>query len=121
LEAWDGARLSDLHIKQDKLTRAEAQLTAEVEVVAAEDTEATLSVERVAKAFATVARVEIKLHAGVNQITLPFALSNPQLWWPNGLGAQPLYTFHARLSVNGVQLDQATTRVGLRSLELRQQ
>jgi beta-mannosidase len=121
LEAWDGARLSDLHIKTDQLTRTEAQLTAEVEVVAAEDTEATLSVERVAKGVATVARAEVKLHAGVNQFALPYAILNPQLWWPNGLGAQPLYTFRARLSVNGVQIDQATTRVGLRSLELRQQ
>src|SRR5205085_4206833 len=121
LEAWDGARLSDLHIKQDELTHDKAQLTAEVEVVATQETDATLSVERVAKDHATVARAQVKLHAGVNQIALPYALLNPQLWWPNGLGAQLLYTFRARLLVGGVQLDQTTTRVGLRSLELRQQ
>ena len=121
LEAWDGARLSDLHIKQDELMRDKAQLTAEVEVLAAQEAEATVSVERVAKDFSTVVRAGVKLHAGVNQIALPYTIPNPQLWWPNGLGAQPLYTFRARLSVGGAQLDQATTRVGLRTLELRQQ
>src|SRR5205085_2171251 len=104
LEAWDGARLSDLHIKQDELTHDKAQLTAEVEVVATQETDATLSVERVAKDHATVARAQVKLHAGVNQVALPYALLNPQLWWPNGLGAQSLYTFRARLLVGGVQL-----------------
>jgi len=121
LEAWDSARLSDLHIKQDELTRDQAQLTAAVEVVAAQDMEATLSIERVAKDHATVARAQVKLHAGVNQFALPYVIYQPQLWWPNGLGAQPLYRFSARLFVGGVQIDQATTRVGLRSLELRQQ
>ena len=44
----------------------------------------------------------------------------PQLWWPNGLGAQPLYTFRADLigeNITEVQ-DSQTLRIGLRSMKL---
>ncbi len=43
------------------------------------------------------------------------------LWWPNGLGSHPLYNFRARILINGVPVDQLSTRTGLRSLELRQE
>ena len=40
------------------------------------------------------------------------------MWWPNGLGAQPLYTFRARSIVKGRTTDEKTTRTGLRTLRL---
>ena len=40
-------------------------------------------------------------------------IENPQLWWPNGLGEQPLYTVEVTLG-NG--LDSWCRRVGLRTL-----
>jgi beta-mannosidase len=46
---------------------------------------------------------------------------NPQLWWPAGMGPQKLYTLRARLIVNNRPSDELSTRVGLRTLELRQQ
>lgn len=46
-------------------------------------------------------------------------LDHPQLWWPNGMGAQPLYTLNLTLlSPNGVELDSLTRRIGLRQIEL---
>ena len=40
-------------------------------------------------------------------------IENPQLWWPNGLGEQPLYTVEVTLG-NG--LDSWCRRIGLRTL-----
>ena len=45
-------------------------------------------------------------------------VKNPQLWWPNGLGEQSLYTVKASLWDDGNCVDEQTKRIGLRTLEL---
>ena len=40
------------------------------------------------------------------------AIQNPQLWWPNGLGDQPLYRVTVRLAAG----DTRTWRIGLRTM-----
>jgi len=43
-------------------------------------------------------------------------IDDPQLWWPAGYGAQPLYTVTVSLMVNGAEADVWTGRIGLRTL-----
>jgi beta-mannosidase len=119
LVVWDDARIEDLHIKQNKLSKETADLTAVVEVVASNSVEATLEIENLNDKKSVATRA-IKLNSGVNKIELDFALKNPRLWYPVGLGEQALYNFKAKLSVNKKQIDQQTKRTGLRNLELRQ-
>jgi len=120
LEAWDNARLADLHIVSREIRADVANLTAEVEVIAAAHTDATIVVDNLTDK--TVAsRRHISLTPGTNRVALNVAIPHPALWWPNGLGAHPLYTFKARLLINGKPLDEMTKRTGLRALELRQQ
>jgi len=45
-------------------------------------------------------------------------VSEPQLWWPNGMGSQPLYTVKAEIWKDGQVADSMTKRVGLRTLRL---
>lgn len=45
-------------------------------------------------------------------------IANPQLWWPNGHGDQPLYTLTVELLELGVVVDTWTRRIGLRTIEL---
>jgi beta-mannosidase len=120
LEAWDDARLASLHVLQNHLDKDAAQLTAEVEVESSGATHAVVLVEdpsdkRVA------ARQTFKLSPGTNRFALKLSVPSPQLWWPAGLGAQKLYTLRARLVSGGKVSDELSTRVGLRTLELRQQ
>ena len=52
--------------------------------------------------------------------TLPLVLEEPELWWPNGLGKQSLYTLTVEL-VDGNSneiIDVWQKRIGLRNLEL---
>ena len=42
-----------------------------------------------------VGRRAVKLAPGKNRVSLDFVVNRPRLWWPNGLGAQPLYDFRA--------------------------
>ncbi len=120
LEAWDTARVEDLHLLAKKVTPAAATMTVGVEVVADKSSRATIIVENVTDK-SRVGRREVDLTPGVNRVLLDFVITRPRLWWPNGLGAQPLYTFKARLLIDGQTTDEVTTRTGLRSLELRQE
>jgi beta-mannosidase len=45
-------------------------------------------------------------------------ISQPQLWWPNGQGEQPLYDVYLELWSAGRRLDTWTRRIGLRTIEL---
>ena len=45
-------------------------------------------------------------------------VKNPELWWPNGLGKQPLYTVEITLSQAGQTVDSKILKIGLRSLKL---
>ncbi len=120
LEAWDDARIGDLHIAQKQVTAAAARLKAEVEVVADAEVDATVVLDNLTSRT-VAAQSKVKLTKGVNRVPLDFVIQRPALWWPNGLGAHPLYGFRARLLLGGRLADEARTRTGLRSLELRQQ
>jgi len=120
LEAWNEARIEDLHILPKQVTAAAASVTAEVEVMADSSASATIIIENLTdKGIA--AKREVSLTTGSNRVALEFVVPHPALWWPNGIGAHPLYSFKARLLINGKPIDETTTRTGLRSLELRQQ
>ena len=45
-------------------------------------------------------------------------LGKPKLWWPNGLGEQPLYRLDLRL-IGAQAMDTVSTRFGVRTLELQ--
>jgi beta-mannosidase len=50
-----------------------------------------------------------------------FEIQSPKLWWPNGQGAQPLYTAQITLvDDQGQTLDKSTTRFGIKTVEIIQ-
>jgi beta-mannosidase len=128
LIAWDGLRIDNFHIRQQKITKDEAELSAEFDIVSGINTEASLAVSHsLAPCTRCPPDAEQKVHldAGSNHLVIPFRISNPSLWFPNGYGPQTLYKFSATLSLpNGKKSaveDSAELRTGLRSLELRRE
>jgi beta-mannosidase len=120
LESWDEARLSDLQILPGNINADRAMLTAIVEINSSVERKATLILESPTDKSVAVMRA-VTLAKGPNRFALDFIVAHPALWWPNGLGAHPLYTFKARLLINNALVDQTLKRTGLRALELRQQ
>lgn len=53
------------------------------------------------------------------QLQFQLKVEEPRLWWPNGMGEQPLYTLKLYLfDEQGKELDRQSKRIGLRTLEL---
>lgn len=46
----------------------------------------------------------------------PLAVKDPRLWWPNGIGEQPLYTMNVTFEQDGEVSDQAQVRYGIREI-----
>jgi len=119
LEAWDVARISDLHIRQLDVTAAVAHLNGEVEVVATQSAAAEVSIRYSQAGKPVDATRSVALHAGVNHIDLPLEISKPELWYPTGYGAQSLYTFTAQVTTQDRVEDSHSVATGLRSVVLR--
>lgn len=63
-----------------------------------------------------IAEKQINL-SNSGKVSAEFDISKPQRWWPNGLGAHPLYTVDVMLcDVNGRTLEEKQLRIGLRTL-----
>lgn len=99
----DSARITELQITQ-RHEKCKVYITPNVKTDKEADTRVTLTAPN-GKSVVIKANEE-------------YEVESPELWWPHGLGAQPLYTVTAEV-VNGTKiLDTCTKRIGLRSLKL---
>ena len=115
LIAFDTARLDDVRILQDHSTAGQVVVTVEGTVELLGD--AALNA-RIALSFdgGEVAQADVEVVDG--RFSAALVVEQPQLWWTNGLGAQPLYIVYVGLHANGHELDAQTKRIGLRTLTL---
>jgi beta-mannosidase len=116
IEGWDLARLDDVQVHQQSLDDARARLEVSAVVVAARAGEAQVSVAL--PGGAPLATASKPLARGRNELRLAVVIDKPERWWPNGLGAQKLYTLETSLGVGGVVRGRRATRIGLRTLEV---
>jgi beta-mannosidase len=58
---------------------------------------------------------------GLHSAKLTVEIPNPQLWWPNGYGAQPLHEVEVTLQEGEKLLDLRDYKIGLRTITLRQE
>ncbi|MFB0517468.1 MAG: glycoside hydrolase family 2 protein [Candidatus Neomarinimicrobiota bacterium] len=119
LEAWNAARIADVNFVTEQLDEDAALIRAKAEVIADDSLRAVLSIFD-QDSNALMASRTVELSAGQNLVMLEFRIDDPVLWWPNGLGNQRLYSFRTRLDAGGDRVDEAVTRSGLRTVELRQ-
>ncbi|MCP8889330.1 beta-mannosidase [Sphingomonas faeni] len=122
IEAWDDARIEAFRVTQEALTKTEARLSAELDVVAGEERPVTVQVAVTGPdGQVTQAARTVTIAAGASHVAVPVSIANPQRWFPAGYGAQPLYTVKATLTDGTTTIDTAQRRTGLRTVELRRE
>jgi len=121
LEAWDAARISNVHIAQRDVTPRVAHLTAQIEVTATESATGKVTLDYVHAGKKAEVSQNVELHAGINHVDLPVEIEKPELWYPAGYGAQAIYQFNAQLTIGNRAEDRASARTGLRSIVLRRE
>ncbi len=116
------ARLEDIHVRQN-LDVDGAVISADIqaEAMGKEEIHASITVtgpngERFESTEKLIPFVEGELYFADLSVKIP----DPQLWWPNGYGAQPLYEVEVNLKEGENILDQRTYNIGLRTIELCQ-
>jgi len=116
IEAWDVARLDEVQVYQRALDDARARLEVAAVVTAARAGHARVTVGL--PGGAALGAVDKVLARGRNEVRLEVVIDKPERWWPNGLGAQKLYTLETSLATGGVTRGRRQTRIGLRTLEV---
>jgi len=61
---------------------------------------------------------EIFAQPGTNFVRFDAVIENPLLWWPNGAGAQPLYTIHTTVISNEIEYTGKPVQMGIRTIAL---
>jgi beta-mannosidase len=119
LEFWNYAKIVDLHLEQKKLNSDSAAVISHIEIFSKRNQHIAIELTSVEKKFNLIEKY-IYVVAGINKIQIRFSIKNPELWWPNGLGDQTLYTIHVKIFIDDIFIDFASKRIGLRSIILNQ-
>jgi len=113
LKFWNKATIENLRYEQKELNDERAKIdfffTIQVEK------SGTYQIKFNEKIYS------FNLKKGKNEIAIPFQISNPILWWCNGLGNPYLYSYTFSLMQNKKVLEEKETKIGLRTIELVQE
>lgn len=118
------ARLEDVHLRQQFEDGGSVTVTADVTAQTAPGAKLTASLEITSPdgSRQSVEETLFWFEENTEQIcNLHLPITNPQLWWPNGYGEQPLYDVEVTLKNGQTVLDRRAYQIGLRAIELRQE
>jgi len=116
LVGFHQARWKDCSIQQDHTHpgRVGLDIIGSVEQVRSLDLHVQISVK-----YGDELVTEIQAPVKNGEVTASLILRDPRLWWPNGMGGQPLYQVEAiLLDQENESLDTWTRRIGLRTLRI---
>lgn len=115
MRAWSGISLSDASVATVKLSDNEAMMSLHATI----DSDVENPVEIcVLQGEDVILNEMVELSKGKNEISLPFVMENPRLWYPNGMGEQNLYDFDIKILRNGMEKDVVNVVTGIRDIRL---
>lgn len=117
LEGYNSGRMTDVHVRQKHVNGA-VMMTVSASVERYDKKTLMLSV-RLTGPDGRVQEAEAKM--GGKETKVAIDVAEPQLWWPNDLGEQPLYRVEVELKQGELLVDARQYQVGFRTVELRQE
>lgn len=117
IKGYKHGRLEDVYITQNHFS---GKVSLDIRVRHEKWSSEELTVEAVVTApdcIETVCTVPVsgrEEHLGIN-------IDNPELWWPNGYGKQPLYRVKVALKIGSSILDEKEMNIGLRTMKVRRE
>ncbi len=119
ITGYDNARVDDIFIYTKKLKKNAAEMLAEVTVTNKTNEAQFLKISCINPQNKVVWSSTNRISS--EPLKFGFDVSNPQLWWSNGLGEQPIYSIRAELcDAKGKVLHQKTVETGIRTVEIEQ-
>ena len=120
LETFDQGRITDVLILQnhsEKAVTLNVEVDAEVPSQSALPFQIALSVFDASHPDKPIASSRVRISDGQGRGQL--LIKHPRLWWPAGMGEQPLYNVSVELlDPDGNAIDNADKRIGLRELKM---
>ena len=122
LVGWNGTRLENAYVVTQTIDVDKAELMLHLDIESNLDEEIAVEVGP-STGSGTLAFMEkesrpLSLSKGRQHSVVPITIDNPQLWWPNEMGEQPLYDFEVRLLKDGKLLDSKTFKSGINTFEM---
>ncbi len=122
LMGWNEARLADAYVVTQTANAERAELMLHLDVESNGDEDLTIEVgpstgSGTSNFMARESR-SLSLSKGRQHKVFPVFIKDPQLWWPNEMGEQPLYDFEVVLKKGNKVLDTKTFKTGIRTFEM---
>ena len=115
LMGWNEAHLEDAYAVTCSADTEHAVLTLHLDVE--NETDGTFEIG-VSTGSTTLANRSLSLSKGRHHKVFPVFIQDPQLWWPNEMGEQPLYDFEVALKKGDRVLDTKRFKTGIRTFEM---
>lgn len=120
LEGWSRARLAEVWHRTVEARAAGARVEGGVRILRGSAETCDVVVRLIGPAGDAQEQV-VRLEKGMDTGFFAFEVREPALWWPNGMGGQPLYRLEAELVHEGTVLSRWAQKIGLRTIELVQE
>lgn len=119
LQEWKDVRIENVAFNTEKTGKDYADVQVIVEINSAEDKNYSMVISLSNGDNISAKNISIR---GIKKTRVNFRIKNPELWWPNGEGEQPLYLLRVKIADNNdTVLDEVQKKVGIRTISLELQ
>lgn len=117
LEAWNGAKITDLYIRPIKISEKKARYEAEVNIESDFAGDLQLLIKDYRDNEIEVKKLLVKGDLRNIKIKVPISIKNPEMWSPNGSGKQKLYNLDIEV-IAGNNVYSVSKQIGVRKIEV---